>query len=113
MKEGGFLSFDHIIARNPFDMAEGGDIRDNSTRMKYLFTARKMIQPPEPTPLNKTAITSHVGIMFGGIPFRRPGTARIYDNAFYTGLLLIDDQTLAKKSSAFSTSGSPKDDTNL
>lgn len=104
-------SFDYILARNPIDMEEGGDVHDNSTRLKYLATARRMRQPAEPTPLNKSAMTAHVGIMFGGIPFFPHQTAQIYDHSFYSGLLLIDDQPNAKQASAFSTSASPKDST--
>lgn len=113
MREGQFLSFDHIIARNPFDMAEGGDVRDVSTRMKYLMTARRMIQPIEPNPFNKMAVTSKLGILFGGIPFRKPGAMDIYDNNFYSGLLVIDDQPLAKQARPFTVSGSPKQETNI
>lgn len=105
--------FDYILARNPIDMAEGGDVHDNSTRLKYLFTARKMLQPAEPTPLNKTAMTSKRGIMFGGVPFRKPGKARVMDQYFYDGLLGIEDQTQAEQARAFATSGTPKDTTNF
>ena len=98
----------YVIARNPFDTAEGGGIRDNSTRVKYLMTARKMIQPPMPNPPNKTAETSFQGIGYSYIPFRKPSAALVLDSAMYQGLLSIDDQPTEKQPSTFATSGSPK-----
>jgi len=104
---------DYVMTRNPFDMAEGGNVRDNSTRVSYLLTARKMNQPPLPMPTNKAAITSEVGILVGGIPFRKPGTLLAFDRAFYSGLATIDDQPAATDASSFSTSGSGKSRTNF
>lgn len=107
------MNFDYIIARNPFDTAEGGGVRDNSTRLQYLMTARKMNQPKEPTPPNKSAMTAHKGILFGGIPFRKPGLALAFDRSFYGGLLSIDNQPMVKDPSSFDTSGTPKSETNF
>lgn len=113
MKARDLMQFDYIIARNPFDTAEGGGVRDNSTRLAYMMTARKMNQPKEPTPPNKSAITAFKGILFCGIPFRKPGLALVFDNAFYGGLLTIDNQPTVQDPSNFETSGTPKSETNF
>lgn len=105
------MQFNYIISRNPIDMAEGGGVQDNSTRLGYLRTARKMIQPKEPTPPNKSAMTSHVGILFGGIPMFRSSGALAMDQSFYNGLLTIDNQPEVKEPGAFATSGTPKSET--
>lgn len=101
-------NLNYIQARNPIDMAEGGSIRDNSTRVAYLLTARKMIQPPMPNPVNKTTITSYEGILYGYIPFQKPSPALVMDASLYRGLLSIDDQPTESNPSTFATSGSPK-----
>lgn len=87
-----FDKFDHIQARNPFDMAEGGTIRDTSTRLEYLFTARAMRQTPMPTPVNKAAITSELNVKKSFVGILQLSAADVLTRQYYDGLMTIDDQ---------------------
>lgn len=108
-----FKKFNYVITRNPIDMAEGGGVQDNSSRLEYLATAKQMQHNPLPMPVNQAVITSFEGLRPGVSPMFKPSNLTAMDTNFYSGLLSINDQPTEKTPSAFSTSGTPKGDTDL